>query len=83
VAGAPTGFYVQAVVNVTLGQYQQQAGFFLQRGLLLLLEGKIAEAETRLKQAVAPQGLPLPSFFQERRMAERYLKMIEVAKSKP
>jgi hypothetical protein len=45
--------------------------------LQLLIEGKPLEAETRFKQSLAPQGIPLPSYLPERQLAERYLKMIE------
>ena len=60
-------------------RWQEQADIFMQAGLLLLLEGKPAEARYRFEQVLRPEKLDVPGFMPIRGIAEQYLRMIDRA----
>lgn len=69
----------QGEIQFSLKKWQAQSDAFLQRGLLLLLEGKIAEARFRFEQALKPEKIELPAYLTRRSIAEQYIRMIDRA----
>jgi tetratricopeptide (TPR) repeat protein len=74
--GGP-GLFGQTHVQFSIDKWQQHADFFIQRGLQLLLEGKVAEAKVRFEQALRPEKVEMPAYMPQRQLAEQYLRLIE------
>ena len=74
-------FVAQAYADQCVASWRSQSSFFLMRAMMQILEGKIDDAEIRLRQALKPDGIELPAYLQERQLAETYLKLIERAKA--
>ncbi len=62
-----------------LSKWASATGFFQERAMLLILEGKIDEAKVRLEQAIGPEKIALPAYLPQREIADQYLRMIEKA----
>ena len=82
VGGYAIGDLGMRVEMSVIGGWDQQANFYLSRGLLSLQEGKIGDAERRFRQVLEPEGIALPPDAPLRTIAEQYLRMIAHAKAK-
>ncbi len=76
------GIPLQGEIQAGIQTWRMQADLFLQRGILLALEGKIAEARVRFQQALNPEKIPLPYYMPQQAVAEQYLRMIDEASNK-
>lgn len=63
----------------SVDKWLEQSNFFLRRGILLLLEGKPAEARFRFQQSLRPDKLDLPSYLPQRAIAEQYIRILDAA----
>jgi hypothetical protein len=79
IAGVPGMMAAGGAAQPTLGDWVAAADFFVGRGRVLVLEGRIGEAKARFEQALRPDGVPLPAFLPQRQTAEQYLRMIDHA----
>ncbi len=82
VGGILGGSFGKEITNNIVGGWDQQANFYLSRGLLSLQEGKVGDAERRFRQVLEPEGIALPPDAPLRTIAEQYLRMIAHAKAK-
>ena len=73
------GSFGQGELQAGVKRWQEQADIFMQAGLLLLLEGKPAEARYRFEQVLRPEKIDVPGFMPIRGIAEQYLRMIDRA----
>ncbi len=80
IGGYTMGNLGMQVEMSVIGGWDQQANFYLSRGMLSLQEGKIGDAERRFRQAQETEGIPLPADAPLRAIAEQYLRMIAKAK---
>ncbi len=80
IGGYAMGYMGMQVEMSVIGGWDQQANFYLSRGLLSLQEGKIGDAERRFRQTLETEGIPLPADAPLRAIAEQYLRMIAKAK---
>ena len=80
IGGFAMGNLGMQVEMSVIGGWDQQANFYLTRGMLSLQEGKIGDAERRFRQVLETEGIPLPADAPLRAIAEQYLRMIAKAK---
>lgn len=80
IGGFALGQLGMQVEMSVIGGWDQQANFYLSRGMLSLQEGKIGDAERRFRQVLDTEGIPLPADAPLRAIAEQYLRMIAKAK---
>jgi hypothetical protein len=69
----------QGEIQFSLDKWQTYVDFFIHRGLVLLLEGKPAEARYRFEQALRPEKIDLPGYLPQRAIAEQYIRLIDNA----
>lgn len=63
--------------------FLMEVQFYLQSGVLAVMQGDIMTARTRFQQVLRPQGIELPANRIERALAERYLGLMESATKQP
>lgn len=73
------GSFGQGELQSGVKRWQEQADIFMQAGLLLLLEGKPAEARFRFEQVLRPEKIEMPAYLPIRSIAEQYIRMIDRA----